>query len=185
MLSIYDVHKERGRGYHNILGNFADGCGWCFGRGIFLGLLTSTNPKRRSLSFHHKIFRSSIMETQVVRQPFMKVCLGKICFFFCQFYYNRLVNTVRFNEEKNYCISVLILLLMFCGKILIHHFLKIWRGGLCKSIAVQRDGQHCTVTGWVRMFDFSCGRHKWKTPKTLNWNNCQFFSLGSKTYWKN
>ena len=159
MLSIYDVHKERGRGYHNILGNFADGCGWCFGRGVFLGLLTSTNPKRRSLPFHHKIFRSSIMETQVVRQPFMKVCLGKICFFFCQFYYNRLVNTVRFNEEKNYCISVLILLLMFLEKIP-KYFSKIGEGGICKPIAVKRGGQHCMVIEWVRISYFSCGRHK-------------------------
>ena len=38
------------------------------------------------------------METQRVRQPFMKVSLGNMCSFFCQFCY-RLLNTVRFNEE--------------------------------------------------------------------------------------
>ena len=113
------------------------------------------------------------METQRVRQPFMEVSLGNMCSFLCQFYY-RLVNTVRFFEEKSYCISALILLLMFLGKIPKHHFLKIV-GGLCKSIVVQRGGQHCMVIGWVRIFDFSCGRHKWKTPNILNWNNFQFF----------
>ena len=55
------------------------------------------------------------METQRVRQPFMKVSMGNMCSFFCKFYYI-LVNTVRFNEEKSYCISVLTLLLMFLGK---------------------------------------------------------------------
>ena len=63
------------------------------------------------------------METQRIRQPFMKVSLGKMYSFFCQFYY-RLGNTVRFNEEKRYCIGVLVLL-MFLGKIPKHHFLKI------------------------------------------------------------
>ena len=71
---------------------------------------------------------SSIMETKRVRQSFMKVSLGNImCSFFCQFYY-RLANTVRFNEEKSYCISVLMLLLIFLGKIPKHNFLKIERG---------------------------------------------------------
>ena len=32
--------------------------------------------------------------------------------------------------------------------------------GLCKSIVVQRGGKHCMVIGWVRVYDFSCGRHK-------------------------
>ena len=90
------------------------------------------------------------MGTQRIRQPFMKVSS-----FFCQFYYE-LVNTLRFNEEKSYCMSVLILMLMFLGKILKHHFLKAGgdggpggRGaggpggrGLCKSIVAQRGGQH-------------------------------------------
>ena len=69
----------------------------------------------------------------------MKVSLGNMCSFFCQFYY-RLVNTARFNEEKSYCMSVLILLVMF---------LKGWGigggaegvGGVC--------GQHCMVIGSV------------------------------------
>ena len=102
------------------------------GGGIFLGLLTSTNPESEYLPFHHKLFLrlfftfncysaslklilqlicSSIMETQRVRQLFIKGGLDNMCLFFCQFYY-RLVNTVRFNEEKSYCIS----LLMFLGK---------------------------------------------------------------------
>ena len=104
---------------------------------IFLGLLTSTNLKNKYLPFNHKFFFlfffltyncysvslklklqlicSSIMETQRVQQSFLKVSLGNACSFFCQFYY-RLVNTVRFNEEKGYCISVLTSLLMFLGK---------------------------------------------------------------------
>ena len=68
------------------------------------------------------------METQRARQPFMKVSFGNMCSFFCQFYY-RLVNTVRFFEEKIYCISALILLLMFLGKVPKHRFLKVGRGG--------------------------------------------------------
>ena len=40
------------------------------------------------------------METQRVREPFMKVSLGNMGSFFCEFYY-RLVNTARFNEEKS------------------------------------------------------------------------------------
>ena len=32
--------------------------------------------------------------------------------------------------------------------------------GLCKSIVVQRGGKHCMVIRWVRVYDFSCGRHK-------------------------
>ena len=145
------------------------------GGGILLELLTSTNPKSIYLPFQQKLFFtfffysaslrlilqlicSSIKETQRVRQPFIKVSLGSMCSFFCQFYY-RLENTVRFNEKKSYCISVLILLLIFLGKIPKHHLLKV-EGGLCKSIAVQRGGQHCMVIGWVRIFDFSSGRQK-------------------------
>ena len=37
---VYDVHNKKGWGDNKILGNFADGCGWCFRKGIFLGLLT-------------------------------------------------------------------------------------------------------------------------------------------------
>ena len=99
------------------------------------------------------------METQKVQQPFMKVSLGNMCLFFCQFYY-RLVNTVCFNEEKSCCISVLIFLLMFLGKIPKHHFLKVAveeEGGLCKSIVAHRGGQHCMGIGWVKIFDFFCG----------------------------
>ena len=60
----------------------------------------------------------------------MKVSLGNMCSFFCQFYF-RLVNTVRFFEEKIYCISALILLLMCLGKVPKHRFLKVggWGGG--------------------------------------------------------
>ena len=108
-------------------------------------LLTFTNPKRKYLPFHHKflftfflltfnlysaslklilqLICSSITETQRVRQSFMKVSLGNMCSFFCQFYY-RLVNTVRFSEGKSCCISVLILLLMFLGKIPKRHFFE-------------------------------------------------------------
>ena len=106
---------------------------------IFLRLLTSTNLKNKYLPFNHKFFWfffvfcftfncysvslklklqlicSSIMETQRAQQSFIKVSLGNVCSFFCQFYY-RLVNTVRFNEEKGHCISVLTSLLMFLGK---------------------------------------------------------------------
>ena len=131
------------------------------GGGILLELLTSTNPKSKYLPFQQKLFFtfffysaslrlilqlicSSIKETQRVRQPFIKVSLGSMC---------------SFNEKKSYCISVLNLLLIFLGKIPKHHLLKV-EGGLCKSIAVQRGGQHCMVIGWVRIFDFSCGRHK-------------------------
>ena len=32
--------------------------------------------------------------------------------------------------------------------------------GLCKSIVVQRGSKHCMVIRWVRVYDFSCGRHK-------------------------
>ena len=31
-LFIYDVHEEMGKGNHQILGNFAEVCGWCFGK---------------------------------------------------------------------------------------------------------------------------------------------------------
>ena len=44
---IYDVHEEGG---HEIFGNFADGCGWFWGRkrGIFPALWTSACMKNTS-----------------------------------------------------------------------------------------------------------------------------------------
>ena len=44
--------------------------------------------------------------------------------------YYRVGNIIRFNEEKSYSISVLILLLMFLEKIPKHRFLKV-EGELC------------------------------------------------------
>ena len=98
---------------------------------IFLGFLIFINPRSKCLPFQHnfltfncysaylklilQLICSSIIETQRVRQPFMKVSLVNMYLSFCQFYY-RLVNTMRFNDEKSYCISVLTLLLTFLGK---------------------------------------------------------------------
>ena len=97
------------------------------------------------------------MKTHRVQQPFMKVSLSNMCSFFCQFYY-RLVNTVHLTKKKSYCISVLILLLIFLGKI--------------------------PIIGWVKVFDFSCGRHKWIASNTFNWNNFQFFCFRKQNIMK-
>ena len=151
-----------------------------FGGGIFLGLLTSTNPKSKYLPFHHKFFFkffftfncysaslklilqltcSSIMETQRVRQPFMKASLGNMCSFLCQFYY-RLVNTVRFNEEKSYCISVLILLLMFLPKIPKHHFLKVLGGDYVSPLQHRGVVNIAWLLGGSELFTFLADFHK-------------------------
>ena len=98
---------------------------------IFLGFLIFINPRSKCLPFQHnfltfncysaylklilQLICSSIIETQRVRQPFMKVSLVNMYLSFCQFYY-RLVNIMRFNDEKSYCISVLTLSLTFLGK---------------------------------------------------------------------
>ena len=50
-LFIYDVHKERGRGVHKILGNFADSCGCCFRNGDFSGALDLHKSKKQISSF--------------------------------------------------------------------------------------------------------------------------------------
>ena len=95
----------------------------------FFTFLFTFNCYAASLKFILQLICSSIMETQRVRQPFMKVISGKMQSFFCQFYY-RLINTVRFNEERSYCVGVLILLLIFLGKIPKHHFLKVGRNNI-------------------------------------------------------
>ena len=107
----------------------------------------------------------------------MKVSLGNMCSFFCQFYY-RVVNTVHFNEEKSCCISVLILLLMFLGKILEHRFLKLERG-LCKFIAVQRSDGY-----WVgqNFFIFLADIINERPLKPRIGTTFSFFALVSKTY---
>ena len=52
---------------------------------------------------------------------------------------------MHFNEDKSYCVSVLILLLMLLEKIPKNLFLKA--GGLCKSIVAPRGGQHVCWLG--------------------------------------
>ena len=129
MLFIYYVHKEKGSGDHKILGNFADDYKWCFlfvclfvffeGGRIFDTLHVHKSKTQANLflviinSFLHyfllltvtlffetysvvTLICSSIIERTVT---FMKVRSGNMCLLFCQFYY-RLINTVRFNEEK-------------------------------------------------------------------------------------
>ena len=141
------------------------------GGGIFLGLLASINPKSKYLPFTILFFYflffifncysaslklilqlicSSIIETQRLQQPFMKVSLGNMRSFFCQFYY-MLVNTVHFNEEKSYCISVLILLLMFLGKIFKHNFFEGRKGGTMYI--------HCSIEGWSTLHGYWVGEN--------------------------
>ena len=58
----------------------------------------------------------------------MKVSAVNMRSLFCKFCY-KLLNSMRFNKEKSYCRSVLILLLMFFGQISKHYFLKVGGGG--------------------------------------------------------
>ena len=65
---------------------------------FFFFFFLTFNCYSDSLKLISYLIGSSIMETQRVRQPFMKISLGNVCSFFCHFYY-RLVNTVCFNER--------------------------------------------------------------------------------------
>ena len=56
VLFIYYVHEERGRDDHIILGNSAEGCGWCFRKGDFYGTLDLHKSKKQLSFFHHKFF---------------------------------------------------------------------------------------------------------------------------------
>ena len=94
------------------------------GEEIFLTLLTSPDPKNKSVPFHYNSFLhlltfnsynvylklifqliySSAMEAQRIRQTFRKGSSCNICFVFSQFYY-KLVNIARFNKEKSQRVS--------------------------------------------------------------------------------
>ena len=142
MFLIYKFHKEMKRGNHKIVGNFADGCWWCFGRGIFLTLLKSTNPKSKSyhfiIRFFIYIYIYFLLLTVTLLSTFWKLFAVETNL--CQFYH-RLVNIKGFNEEKSCCISVFDFTANVFG---INSKTSLFEG---KSIVVQRGGQYRIVFG--------------------------------------
>ena len=71
---------------------------------------------------------NSIIETKEVQGLIMKVGSVNVCLFSCQFYHTyelilmKLASIVRFNKEKNICISILIWLLKLMENISKYNF---------------------------------------------------------------
>ena len=103
---------------------------------------------------------------------FAKVCLLKICWLFCQFYYNmRIVNTLCVSREKKLYSIMLISLLTFLRKIS-----KLpWMEGFWMPVKdVQEWSGVCLEQNWMFVergeeagggpkFRLFCGRRKWMT----------------------
>ena len=87
---------------------------------MFFYIFFLFNCQTASLKLILQLIFSSMMEAQKVEQPFLKLCPRNVCSLSSQFY----CRLVYISEEKSYCISILISLLMFLRKIPKQHFSK-------------------------------------------------------------